>query len=80
MKGSHKWLSNLKFRVGWGTTGNNNTKNFYPSQLLYSGDQNYAFNNSIDNPAIYISQMPNKDFEMGNNLSDKYWIGLWNIQ
>ena len=63
MQGSRKWLSNLKFRVGWGTTGNNNTKNYYPSQLLYLGDQNYAFNNSIDNPAIYISQMPNKDLK-----------------
>lgn len=63
MEPTRKWLSNLKLRAGWGATGNCSTSRNYPSQLLYSGDQNYAFNNSIDNPAIYISQMPNKDMK-----------------
>ena len=63
MEPARKWLSNLKLRAGWGATGNCNTYRNYPSQLLYSGDQNYAFNNSIENPAIYISQMPNKEMK-----------------
>ena len=63
MRSTHKWLSNLKMRIGWGATGNCNTYRNYPSQLLYSGNQNYAFNNSIENPAIYISQMPNKNMK-----------------
>lgn len=56
------WLSNLKVRAGWGATGNNNTQSLYPSNLLYSGSQNYAFNNTMS-PAIYIMQMANKDLK-----------------
>lgn len=63
MAPTKEWMSNLKLRVGWGATGNCNTYKDYPSQLLYLGDQSYAFNNSIDHPAIYISQMPNKDMK-----------------
>lgn len=63
MKGTRTWLSNLKLRAGWGATGNCNTYKNYPSQLLFLGDQNYAFGNNIDNPAIYISQMANKNMK-----------------
>lgn len=63
MVATRKWLSNLKLRAGWGGTGNNNTSNNYPSHLLYSAGQNYPFNNSIDNPAIYLYQMANKDLK-----------------
>lgn len=63
MKGTRTWLSNLKFRAGWGVTGNNNTSSNYPSHLLYGTNQNYAFNNSIDNPAIYPYQMANKNLK-----------------
>lgn len=31
--------------------------------MLYSAGQNYPFNNSIDNPAIYLYQMANKDLK-----------------
>ena len=53
------WLNNLKLRVGWGATGNNATQNDYPSSLLYSGGQNYAFGNSLT-PAIYLMQIANR--------------------
>ena len=56
------WLSNLKLRVGWGATGNNYTQNNYPSHMLYSGSQNYAFGNSMTS-AIYLMQMSNRDLK-----------------
>lgn len=63
MQSTRKWLSNLKFRAGWGATGNNNTTSNYPSHLLYATNQNYGFNNTIDNPAIYMYQMANKELK-----------------
>lgn len=56
------FVSNLKLRLGWGATGNNRTQYNYPSQQLYSTDQNYAFNNSLQS-AVYISQIANKDLK-----------------
>lgn len=55
-------VSNLKLRAGWGATGNNRTQYTYPSQQLYSTDQNYAFNNSLQS-AVYISQIANRDLK-----------------
>ena len=63
MAKTKSWLSNLKLRAGWGATGNNRTSRNYPSIQLYSGDENYALNGSINNPAIYISQIANKDMK-----------------
>lgn len=59
---TNSWLSNLKLRAGWGATGNNATQNSYPSNLLYSGNQNYAFKGALS-PAIYIMQMANRDLK-----------------
>ncbi len=56
------FVSNLKLRVGWGATGNNNTYNNYPSSVLYATDQNYAFNNSLS-AAIYNSQIANRNLK-----------------
>ena len=56
------FISNLKLRLGWGATGNNRTQYNYPSQQLYSTDQNYAFNNSLQS-AVYISQIANRDLK-----------------
>lgn len=56
------FISNLKLRVGWGATGNNNTYNNYPSSRLYDTNGKYAFNNSL-NPAVYVSQIANKDLK-----------------
>lgn len=53
------FVSNLKLRVGWGATGNNNTYNDYASSVLYATNQNYAFNNMLSS-AIYNSQIGNK--------------------
>lgn len=80
MKPVHAWLSNLKLRLGWGATGNCSTYRNYPSLLLYSGNQNYAFNNSIENPAIYISQMPNKNMKWETTYQTNLGIdfGLFN--
>lgn len=80
MRGAQKWLSNLKFRAGWGATGNNNTTSNYPSHMLYGVNQNYAFNNSIDNPAIYMYQMPNKDLKWETTYQTNLGIdfGLFN--
>lgn len=60
MTRTSSWLSSLKLRLGWGATGNNITQNAYPSNLLYASNQNYAFGNAMT-PAIYISQMANRD-------------------
>lgn len=59
MARSSAWLNSLKLRVGWGATGNNATQENYPSNLLYSGGQNYAFSNSLS-PAIYLMQIANR--------------------
>ena len=59
MAPSSSWLNNLKLRAGWGATGNNATQENYPSSLLYSGGQNYAFGNSLS-PAIYLMQIANR--------------------
>ncbi len=56
------FISNLKLRAGWGATGNNRTQYNYPSQQLYSTDQNYTFNNGFQS-AIYISQIANRDLK-----------------
>lgn len=56
------FVSNLKLRVGWGATGNNNTYNDYSSSRLYSTNDKYAFNNAMS-PAVYISQIANKDLK-----------------
>lgn len=55
-------ISNLKLRVGWGATGNNNTNSNYPSSRLYATSDKYAFNNAL-NPALYITQIANKDLK-----------------
>ena len=62
MRSTRRWLSNLKLRAGWGVTGNNRTQEAYPSHLLYAGNENYAFNNSMSS-AIYVRQMANKDLK-----------------
>lgn len=59
MARSSAWLNSLKLRVGWGATGNNATQENYPSNLLYSGGQNYAFSNSLSS-AIYLMQIANR--------------------
>lgn len=56
------FVSNLKLRVGWGATGNNNTYNDYASSVLYATNQNYAFNNMLSS-AIYNSQIGNKNLK-----------------
>ena len=56
------WLSNLKLRLGWGATGNNATQNAFPSNLLYTGNQNYPFGNSMQ-PAIYLMQIANRNLK-----------------
>lgn len=56
------FVSNLKLRVGWGATGNNNTYNDYSSSRLYSTNDKYAFNNAMS-PAVYVSQIANKDLK-----------------
>lgn len=76
LKGARNWLSNLKLRAGWGATGNCNTYKYYPSQQLYKGDQNYAFNNSMENPAIYFSQMANKDMKWETTFQTNIGLDL----
>ncbi len=62
MKLQHSFLSNLKLRIGWGITGNNNTYNNYPSSRLYDTDNKYAFNNALS-PAVYVSQTANRNLK-----------------
>lgn len=80
MQGTRQWLSNLKFRAGWGATGNCNTYRNYPSQLLYLGDQDYAFNNGLGNPAIYIAQMANKNMKWETTYQTNFGLdfGVFN--
>lgn len=73
------WLNNLKLRVGWGATGNNATQNSYPSNLLYSSGQNYAFNNSLT-PALYLMQIANKRLKWETTYQSNVGVdfGLFN--
>lgn len=59
MRSVSSWMSNLKLRVGWGATGNNATREVYPSNLLYWGGENYPWNNSL-HPAIHVMQLANR--------------------
>lgn len=69
------WLSNMKLRLGWGATGNNNTYYAYPSHQLISGNQNYAFNNSLST-AIYIYQMANKNLKWESTYQSNLGLDL----
>ena len=73
------FVSNLKLRVGWGATGNNRTQYNYPSQQLYSTDQNYAFNGSLQS-AVYLSQIANRDLKWETTYQTNIGldIGLFN--
>ena len=73
------WLSNLKIRIGWGATGNNYTQNNYPSHMLYAGNQNYAFGNSMA-AAIYLMQMSNRDLKWETTYQTNIGVdfGLFN--
>lgn len=75
MKPVRKWMSNLKLRAGWGITGNNRTQENYPSHLLYAGNENYAFNNTMY-PAIYIRQMANKDLKWESTYQTNIGLDL----
>lgn len=79
MVSTASWLSNLKLRAGWGATGNNITQNAYPSNLLYASNQNYAWGNAMS-PAIYLSQMANRDLKWETTFQTNIGIdfGLWN--
>ncbi|HEV2478145.1 MAG TPA: TonB-dependent receptor [Puia sp.] len=48
------WLSDLKFRVGWGATGNL-PADYYPSYSLLTGGNNYAF----DGTTLTTGTVPN---------------------
>jgi TonB-linked SusC/RagA family outer membrane protein len=67
------WLTSLKLRIGWGATGNNATQYNYPSHQLYSGNLNYAFNNSLS-PGIYMYQMANKDLKWETTYQTNFGI------
>lgn len=73
------WLSNLKLRVGWGATGNNATRDIYPSDLLYWGGENYPWNNNL-NQAIYILQMANRNLKWETTYQTNIGLdfALWN--
>lgn len=79
MTRTSSWLSSLKLRLGWGATSNNITQNAYPSNLLYASNQNYAFGNAMT-PAIYISQMANRDLKWETTYQTNLGIdfGLFN--
>lgn len=78
MASASGWLSNLKLRVGWGTTGNNNTREVYPSNLLYSGAQNYPWSNTLQ-PALYLLQPANRDLKWETTSQTDIGLdfGLW---
>lgn len=73
------FISNLKLRVGWGATGNNNTYNNYPSSRLYSTHDKYAFNNALS-PAVYVNQIANKNLKWETTYQTNLGldIGLFN--
>lgn len=78
MSASAGWLSNLKLRVGWGATGNNATREMYPSNLLYWGGENYPWNNSLQH-AIYMMQLANRDLRWETTYQTNIGVdfGLW---
>lgn len=55
------WLSNVKWRAGWGATGNNRTASDYNGrQFLSSVD--YSFNNAPQN-GLYVSTLSSQDLK-----------------
>lgn len=63
IKDNVSWISNLKVRVGWGKTGNEElaADDIYPSILAYSyGD--YMFNNTLYS-TVYESRFVNKNLK-----------------
>lgn len=79
MSRSTGWLSNLKLRAGWGATGNNATREMYPSNLLYWGGENYPWNNTLHS-ALYMLQLANRDLRWETTYQTNIGIdfGLWN--
>lgn len=79
MAASTGWLSNLKLRVGWGATGNNATREIYPSHLLYWGGENYPWNNNL-HQALYMLQLANRNLKWETTYQTNVGIdfALWN--
>lgn len=68
------WLSDLKLRLSYGTSGNKSGSSLYGWQGLYAGGANYN-----GKGGIVHSQLPNKDltWESSNNLNAGIDFALW---
>lgn len=79
MAGASGWLSNLKLRIGWGATGNNATREMYPSNLLYWGGENYPWNNNL-HQALYMLQLANRNLKWETTYQTNIGLdfALWN--
>lgn len=79
MAGATGWLSNLKLRIGWGATGNNATREMYPSNLLYWGGENYPWNNNL-HQALYMLQLANRNLKWETTYQTNIGLdfALWN--
>lgn len=60
MEGTSKWLSNLKFRMSYGVTGNNNVNNYATSVVASGGSYYYGFADLTGINVYYPSGIVNK--------------------
>ncbi len=65
MKGSKKWLENLKLRASYGETGNNRITPFSYLDLLFRGNYSFGDGTGQVNPG----QSPNNPVSYGANIS-----------
>lgn len=62
MENSRQWVNDLKFRVGYGVTGNQDGLQPYKSLELYEANGTYFSNNTLST-AFKVSQNPNPDLK-----------------
>ncbi len=78
MKDNTDFFQNLKLRVGYGTSGNNNIDNNMYSTTYGSG--HYAINGADFITYVPGSTLGNKDLKWGENHHYQRWFGCLHLQ
>lgn len=68
------WLSNIKWRAGWGATGNNRTESNYNGRQFLSNTY-YSFNNNPQN-ALYVSTLSSKDLKWETTYQTNFGLDM----
>lgn len=72
MEDTREWLDQLKFRLGWGRTGNEELDEFYPAVATY-GYNNLMIGNNIYN-ALYESRYVNSNLKWATVTNYEFGI------